>query len=262
MAVERQTSRKVRIKDVVNGRWIKNEGMVPSFAITFYGEKVSRAEIVGTVVSIFISENGNFRTVTVDDSTETIRLKAFKPVEDSGTDSDQDGRIARAMKSFDILKDIQVGDIVDVIGRLREYNGEIYIMPEVVRKTTADNEMLFRALVLEKILGAKKTGEITSRLRERFSDDSNIEEYIKKNYPDIKRYWLDLSLNKVQEPVDDRIGLRKQIMTIIEVSSDGIKYKELLSKIKGHDSDIEAVINDLLNEGICYEPMPGVIKKI
>ena len=104
--VERQTARKVRIKDIVNGRWVKKEGMEPSYSITFYSEKVSRVELTGTVVAKFTSENENFRTVTVDDSTETIRIKAFRPIEVSSNDPSEANRIEKAMKSFDILNKV------------------------------------------------------------------------------------------------------------------------------------------------------------
>ncbi len=260
--VERQTARKVRIKDIINGRWVKKGGMEPSYTITFYGEKISRVEVAGTVVDTFTSENENFRTITVDDSTETIRVKGFKPLETKSTDESEANRIEKAMMSFDILNKIKAGEIVDVIGRVREYNDEMYIMPEFIKKINPHEEMLIRLQITEKIAGVKKTGEIVSKLKEKYRDENNLIEYVKKNYSDIKEYWLKLSLNKSEEPVDDRLELRKQIMKIIEVSSDGIKYKELLGKIKGQDTDIEAVINDLLNEGICYEPMPGIIKKI
>ncbi len=260
--IERQTARKVRIKDIVNGRWVKKDGMIPSYAITFYGEKVSRLEVTGTIVATFTSDNENFRTITIDDSSETIRVKAFKPLESSSDDQSEANRIEKALKSFDILNKIKTGDLVNIVGRIREYNEEMYIMPEMVRKITPQEETIFRLLTTEKISGIKKTGEMISKLREKYEDDDNIVEYIKRTYPDIKDYWIKLSLNQAEEPGDDRLELRKQIMKIIEVSSDGIKYTELLEKVKGQDSDIEAVINDLLNEGICYEPMPGIIKKI
>ncbi|MBN2101693.1 MAG: hypothetical protein JW716_02370 [Candidatus Aenigmarchaeota archaeon] len=260
--VERQTARKVRVKDIVNGRWVKKEGMVPSYAVTFYSEKVSRVELVGTVVASFTSENENFRTITIDDSTETVRIKAFKPLESNSKDQSEANRIEKAMKSFDILNKVKTGDLISIVGRLKEYNEEIYVMPELIRKITHKEELVHRLETAEKIAGVKKTGEIISKLREKYQDENNIVEYIKRTYPDIKDYWISLSLNKSEEPGDDRLELRKQIMKIIEVSQDGIKYTELLSKIKGHDTDIEAVINDLLNEGVCYEPMPGIIKKI
>lgn len=260
--ISRQTARRVRLKDIINGRWIRKEGMEPSYAVTFYGEKVSRISVAGTIVSTFVSDDGNFRTITIDDNTETIRAKAFKPKETSASDDGEARRIEKAEKAFDILKDVKTGDIIGITGRLREYNEEIYIMPENVRKITPDEETLMRLQTLEKIAGVKKTGEIVSKLREKYKDDSNLLEHLRSNYPDIKRYWADLAMNKSEEPADDRIELRKQIMKIIEISDDGIKYKELIEKIKGNDTDIEAVINDLLNEGVCYEPMPGVIKKI
>ena len=103
MAIERMTARKVRVCDLVNGRWVKREGMEPSFIITEHGDKVSRARVLGTVVGLFLAEDGNFGSLTVDDSTDTIRAKTFsttKPVDN-----------------------FAVGDVVDLVGKVREYNG-------------------------------------------------------------------------------------------------------------------------------------------
>ena len=51
-------------------------------------------------------------------------------------------------------------------------------------------------------------------------------------------------------------------MTLIESSANGISYSEIVQKIKVPQTEIEFVINDFLSGGICYEPSPGVIKKI
>src|SRR4030042_1159421 len=126
MPMERMTARKTSIADITNGRWVKNEGLEPSFVVSQSGEQISRARIMGTVVSKFVSEDENFASITIDDSTDTIRAKTFKTA-----------------KPLDV---IQVGDIVDLIGKEREYNAEIYMMPEIVRKVTDPNvEVLRRA---------------------------------------------------------------------------------------------------------------------
>ena len=69
---ERMTAKKVRIVDLVNGEWVQQDGMEPSFVVSKTGEKVSRARILATIVSKFISEDGNFGSVTIDDGTDTM----------------------------------------------------------------------------------------------------------------------------------------------------------------------------------------------
>ena len=130
MPIQRLTAKKVRISDIMSGRWVKREGMEPSFVVTDQGEKVSRARILGTIVQTFMAEDGNFGSVTLDDGFDTIRAKTFKTVKP--------------------LDEFNVGDNVDLIGKVREYNGELYVIPEVVTRLQDPNFELLRRLELIK----------------------------------------------------------------------------------------------------------------
>jgi RPA family protein len=198
------TAVKVRLKDILNGEWVKNEGMVPSYILTPYGEQVSRLRVMGTIVSKFVSEDGNFASITLDDTTDTIRAKTFKTSSPIGA--------------------FEIGDLVDIIGKLREYNGEIYMIPESVRKITDINWEILRKL------------EINSNLS-KFS--------IKKT-----------------EKSRDSDNLKSEILKLVGSEKGGIEFTEIIRKVKGPESSIEDAINILLAEGICYEARPGVIKKI
>ena len=109
MPIKRMTAKKVRIYNIINGQWVKKEGMEPSYVQTTYGDQLSRVRVMGTIVSKFVAEDGNFASITVDDATDTIRAKTFKTVKP--------------------LDNAELGDIVDVIGKVREYNEEIYMIP-------------------------------------------------------------------------------------------------------------------------------------
>ena len=211
--IKRQTARKVRISELINGRWVKMEGMEPSFIETAQGEKVSRARIMGTVVSRFVSEDGNFASVTLDDSTDTIRAKAFKEIT--------------------VLEPVEIGDLVDMIGKVREYNEEIYVIPEVVKKVSDPNlELLRRADLLRKGVSASQSPA------ERAAVSADTEKEKKQG------------------------SLREDVLKLIESSGEGISYSEILEKMDAKEEDVESVINELLSEGVCYEPNPGKIRKI
>ena len=114
MPFQRQTAVKSRIVDIVSGEWVKKEGMEPSYVVTPRKDVISRALIVGTVVSKFVSEDGNFASVTIDDSTSTVQAKQWK---ETG-----------------LVSGVNVGDTVSLIGRVREYEGDIYLVPEMIRQ--------------------------------------------------------------------------------------------------------------------------------
>jgi len=51
-------------------------------------------------------------------------------------------------------------------------------------------------------------------------------------------------------------------LDIISSAQDGIEYTKLIEQFGASEAEVEKVINDLLAEGICYEPTPGKIRKI
>jgi len=206
MPIERQTARKVRIVDLVSGEWVKKEGMEPSYVVTPRKDAVSRARIVATIVTKFISEDGNFASITLDDATATIQAKLWK---ETG-----------------LLTGTNVGETVNLIGKVREYEGDIYVVPEIIREVSPDEESLFRLEVLKSMKSPERKAKASEPRKEKGED------------------------------------LRKKIISIIERSEGGIKYGDLLEKAGVPEESVEDIINELLGEGICYEPTPGKIKKI
>ena len=198
---KRAVAVKMRIIDLNRGKW---DG---KFLETRLGEQVSRARLMATVVAKFLSEDGRFSTLTLDDSTDTMRAKTWDNIK--------------------LFEPVKIGDIVDVIGKVREYNGEIYIVPEIIRKTKDPNLELLRKLELVKRYGPVNFG------------------------------------NKEKVGATEiKFDIKKQVLKLIDESKDGISYSEILEKVKAPQAEIEYVINDLLSGGICWEPSPGVIKKI
>ncbi len=232
MPVKRMTAKKVRISDLVNGRWEKREGMEPSFVVSPGGEEVSRARIMGTVVSRFLAEEGTFASITIDDSTETIRAKTFKTTKP--------------------LDSIDTGSLVEVIGKVREYMGEIYMIPEIVKRIEDPNLELLRELEIIKVKGPGIPGKASKAGGRPASEDKGA-----RGSADGKGRGTEQKKDK-----DDRAGLKREILKLIGGSEDGIEYAKILENVEGKENDIESVVNEILAEGICYEPTPGRIKKI
>lgn len=102
----RATAYKVPIQAILAGRYVKEEDS-PNY-ISIDNKKVSRVYIVGIVVD---SQNSS---LVVDDGTSRIPVRSF---EDS------------------IFSNVNIGDMIMIIGRPRDFNDERYIVPEIVRKT-------------------------------------------------------------------------------------------------------------------------------
>lgn len=133
--LKRRTAYKFWIKDIINAIPISQEGL-NLFEIR--GREASRVNIIATTVDKQINEERTFATITLDDGTETIRVKTWR--ED----------IAK-------LENVNIGDPVIIIGKIR-YSNEIFITPEVVKKQELE-WLLVRKKELEKLYGKPEEQE-------------------------------------------------------------------------------------------------------
>jgi RPA family protein len=106
---KRQVAFKVRISDVMENQYRKEEGWLPNY-IDVGHLKVSRVNIIGVIVSKQ-ADDASTESFVLDDGSGRVPLRFFKP---------------------DDL--IGVGDVVLVIGRPREFGSERYIVPEIMKR--------------------------------------------------------------------------------------------------------------------------------
>lgn len=126
--IKRQVAEKIGIADLKSGQYIKEEGLRPNYVLLKNNHKVSRVNLVGTVVSA--SSDKGYTEVCIDDGSGKISVRAFEQIP--------------AMDSLDI------GDPVAVIGRPREYGQEIYVLPEIIKVITEMRWLEVRRLELDK----------------------------------------------------------------------------------------------------------------
>jgi len=114
---KRNVAYKLRIGDILKGVPMMDEG---KFLFLELGDrKVVRVNLLANCVDKFIQEGEKqFGSLTVDDASGQLKLKVF------GEDV---SRIAEIMQ----------GDTLQMIGNMREWNGELYMIPEVVKKVDA-----------------------------------------------------------------------------------------------------------------------------
>jgi len=124
----RPAAYKVKIEDVALGQYVRSpDGTEPSYLLTPWGEQVTRVRVMGTVVDKFVRDDRNYATLRIDDGSETVGLRAW-----------QNG--VKELEGFEI------GDTVDIIGRVREFNGEVYLIPELIIRIDDPNWELVREL--------------------------------------------------------------------------------------------------------------------
>jgi len=234
---------KARISDVVNGNFVKKEGLEPSYVLTDLGQRISRVNLLGTVVDKFMSEDGNYSSITIDDDSDSIRVKAFR-------------------ENVNIFDNLKIGDLVVVIGKVREYADENYVIPEVVKKIANPNyEILHKLEVLKQLLKQKKILEEIKK--EKFGDVEELKKDVKEKYK-IDTDAVEGIVETLSVEEEKKEDFKPLILEILERlgKGEGAEFKKLLEESKLPENTFEEVINELLSDGICYEPIPGVIKRV
>lgn len=243
---ERQTAKIVTAEEIHSGKYFQKEGFTPNYLLTPNGRRISRARIVATVVDSFKNEDETYGSITLDDSTDTVQIKFFNDLEE--------------------IDEYEEGDIVEVTGKVREYQGEIYMNAEVLAKRSIEYELLH-------LLRHKKNGEKWSTMRDTVKQlkesDKSQDEIEKEMAGKLSEDEVDAVLQSFGEHFDseekeDRENLEREIISAVEDLSgeEGADYSDIAGKVDASESKLEETINSLLSEGTFYEPKPGKIKKL
>jgi len=181
---KRATAYKLKIGDIFSGKKIL-DGERFSF-LELGNKKINRINIIANIVEKYSSTEKQYISLTIDDASGQIRLKIF------GDDVQK-------------FSDINQGDSVLVIGLLRNYNDEIYITPEIIRKQDP------RYLLVRKL---------------------EFEKYAPKEVNHQERFALsDKIINKIKEAEPEGIGMDKLIEELHE-SADLIN-QEIKKALEG-----------------------------
>ena len=243
--IERLTAIKCTIDELIKGKYVSGtEKFDPNF-VEINGIKLSRINVIATVTATYISEDKKYAFVVLDDSTGVIRSKAFQDT-----------------KPFVNLKK---GDMVCFIGKVREYNDERYLIPEIVKKLEDPNFETLRKLELLKRMGMKIQNALNGhnipepKAMENKKADTSTPASLATN----TKGSTEPTQSTAQKV--DRAAIREKILKLIAETDDGegVPYDKILGTFKNEiqeSSEAESVINELLEEGSCYEPRPGKIK--
>jgi RPA family protein len=235
--VERLAAKKVRIHDIVGSKYFagNKDEMKADYVVTQFGEKMSKVNFIGTVVDKFESEDGTYAAVTVDDGSGLVRAKVFK--------------------NTDMVKDVQSGDAVLVIGKIKEYQGEVYVNLEIVKKVEPNYETKHKAEVLRNLIEQKKVADEIRKMTGSLSEEEL------KNYA--QTYGLDgESLNAITS--SNQIDYKPMILEILQQldKGEGVEVNKIFEAVKLPENVVENALTELLDDGFLYEPQAGRLKKI
>ncbi|MDY6788855.1 MAG: OB-fold nucleic acid binding domain-containing protein [Candidatus Nanohaloarchaea archaeon] len=259
----RMTARRARLEDVVNGSYNEREGFDPDFIVTPRGMRISRVSVIGTVVDSFVNDDETYGALTIDDGTETLRVKFFKELDD--------------------MEDVEEGDIVEVVGKVRKYDGELYVNPELLKKREFKDVVLHslevedlrrkwmdRVEKAEEMQGAGKTEEdIRQEISGGFMDVEDVDAILEFLSAD-NQFETAGDVESSSEgsgSVESDTGAEDAERAVLDAverldDGEGVDYSALIEELDFSEEEIESVINDMLSDGTCYEPKPGKVKKL
>ena len=204
---KRETAHKLRIGNLLRAKQIfeQSEAQNPRLQFVELGNKqILRINLISNVIDKYESEGeSKFASITLDDGSGQIRARVFG-------------------EEINKFKELNQGDTVILIGLLRSYNQELYVMPEIIKKQDP-KYLLVRKLELEKEIPTPVTPEQKKEVK------------------------------ALRDEIIDRIRAAE--------SKEGIDKEEIILNLKDNNPEvIHQEIKKLLEEGIIYEPKPGIVR--
>jgi len=143
----RGTAYKVSIKDLINSQHTK-ENENNYFVIN--NNKISRVNLLATIIAMPVKYSTYSQTL-VDDGSGRIIIRNFD--------------------NLDFFKDLEIGDMILVIGKPREYNNEKYIIGEIIKKLENSKWFELRKRELSETTGEKEPEKEAAKESEKNYDD-------------------------------------------------------------------------------------------
>jgi hypothetical protein len=239
-----QPAYKIKIEDIVKGQFMRSaEGGEPDYLATPWGQQISRARVIGTIVDKYVSEDQSYAALRIDDSSETIRLKSWR-------------------QDVSKVTNINVGDLVDVIGRVREYGGETYLVPDVIVTVSDPNWEIVREL---EILAARK-----QLLNEGKRPHIKVEPHVRilevevppqVQVGSIEGETEELEEEPLPEVPDD---VKKKVLMAFDKldKGDGISPTDISVELNLMQNLVDDAMRVLIADGEIFEPKVGKFRRL
>ena len=228
---KRNIAFKIRISDILNSSYTKQGGFDPNF-VEFGSMQVSRVNVMGVLVSVSTEEGQvSFQHLILEDGSGRISLRVF-----------------------DSPFKVSVGDIVQVIGKIREFNNEKYIIPEIVRHTdpawiqfrNKELDVLYKDFYdISQPSTPPGSGPVSDKNIVSDSSESIVEHTENVGSLTVK--------SQDQSPADLIISIIRELD-----SGRGASFEDVSAKVSFDNTD--QIIRNLLLQGEIFELTPGKYK--
>ncbi len=212
---ERMTAVRASVADIIHGTYSEEDG---HHVVSPQGVELRRVVLVGFIVKQYIGQ-GSFASITIDDGTETIRAKTWGETQS--------------------LEQAEPNTLAMIVGKVREYEGEVYIVPEIVHPLDDANYITLHQL--ERYKAILTLSGISTPSEESMDD---VQETLKP-----AKSKSSASKKKSKSPGT----LSKQILRFIKknVSPDGVYLQDIVSHFEKKGSSKSAItlkVIDLMDQ--------------
>ena len=243
----RSTAYKLKIEDLVRGQYVRSpEGTEPSYLLTPWGQHIPRARGLGTIVDKFVRDDQGYATLRLDDGSETISLRAWR-------------------EGVTELAKFEVGNLIDVVGRVREFEGEVYLVPELILRVEDPNWELVREL---EILSARRRA-LAEGVRPQPTQDAKLgprqlQIELPPGTPEAGptvETIEELEAPPLPEVPDET---KKRMILAIEKldKGEGVAPTDIAVELDLRQTEVEDALRVLIVDGEIFEPRAGRFRRL
>ena len=228
MAIKRSTAYRIRLKNIVNSPYEKREGFNPS-VIKFNNLEISRVNVIASIVGKYLTDDQNYCAITLDDGSETIRVKNFGA-------------------EVGVIKELNVGDIVRIIGKVKEYNEEKYIAGEI-SKVLNPNWLIVNEIELSDQKQTETDNSTTDSINKVIETKTNSSE---------NEEIISIS----SESSDSESSIKQKILQYLKNNDNGtgVIMDQIMTSLDVSSEEVKDSLYELLKVGEIYEPKKGILK--
>jgi len=158
------------------------------------------------------------------------------------------------------LADFKVGDLIDVIGRVREYEGEVYLLPEVIARIEDPNWELVREMEV---------------LRERRRLMAEGKRPRSEPKPEVRRLEVELpapgasptveTIEDEEEPLPEvPEEVKKKVLLAFDKldKGEGITPLDIAAELDIPQAEVEDSLRVLIADGEIFEPRVSRFRRL